>query len=83
MPKYAEGDTVTIDGIDYTVGAPAESYTCTGPDGTEVVWDASEIEAGTAAPDAAMEEPTDAPPPKVGTPEFAAAKAKAKAAAGL
>lgn len=81
-PKYAEGDTVTVDGVDYTVGAQVVAYTCTDADGNETVWDESEIEAGTAAPDAGgTEEPADKAPMKPGTPEFAKAKADARKAA--
>ena len=38
-PKYAEGDTVTVDGVDYTVGAQVVAYTCTDADGNETVWE--------------------------------------------
>jgi hypothetical protein len=45
MP-YSSGDLVTVDGIDYTVKAPADAYTVVDSDGNEMVMTMAQLEAG-------------------------------------
>ena len=45
MP-YSSGDLVTVDGIDYTVKAPADAYTVVDSDGNEMIFSMAQLEAG-------------------------------------
>lgn len=45
MP-YSSGDLVTVDGIDYTVKAPADAYTVVDSDGNEMTFTMAQLEAG-------------------------------------
>lgn len=46
MP-YSSGDIVTVDGIDYTVSGPADAYTVSAADGSEMIFTMAQLEAGT------------------------------------
>jgi len=45
MP-YSSGDLVTVDGVEYTVKAPADAYTVTDADGAEMIFTMAQLEAG-------------------------------------
>lgn len=45
MP-YSSGDLVTVDGIEYTVKAPADAYTVVDVDGAEMIFTMVQLEAG-------------------------------------
>ena len=45
MP-YSSGDLVTVDGVEYTVKAPADAYTVVDSDGNEMIFSMAQLEAG-------------------------------------
>jgi hypothetical protein len=45
MP-YSSGDLVTVEGVEYTVKAPADAYTVVDSDGNETVMTMAQLEAG-------------------------------------
>ena len=74
-------------GVEYVVGDPAESYTCTGPDGSEVVLTLAQLDAGSedvAEPPEGEDGGVDLSRVDMADPKARAkAMAKAKAEAGL
>jgi hypothetical protein len=45
MP-YSSGDLVTVEGVEYTVKAPADAYTVVDADGNEMIFTMAQLEGG-------------------------------------